>query len=242
MSYYRMLIPKFGHRTAQLYKMVDSGDKSCKWNEESLKEFNDLKMALISAPILAYPDWSKPFIVNTDASGHAMAGVLLQEHNGVYKPVAFCGRKYTQVESRYSASERELLAIQYAYEMFEHYLYGRKIDFYTDHEPLVTASKLKKPFGRLGRLFNKLPSGMYTINYIPGKSNFLPDFLSRIYDGNSKEIEVNLMSLETTIDWKVEQEKDATLSMVIKLLTEDKVEAEWHLLPNWRRWCSEKKN
>jgi len=242
MSYYRMLIPKYGHRTALLYDMINSGDKACKWNDESIKEFNDLRMALISAPILAYPDWSKPFILNTDASGRAMAGVLLQLHDGVYKPVAFCGRKYSTVESRYSASERELLAIQYSYEQFEHYLYGRDFDCYTDHEPLVTAAKFKKPFGRLSRIFSKLPSGKYNIKYIPGKSNFLPDFLSRIYDGNTKEIETNLINLESTIDWRLEQNKDECLHKVVELLTNDSSDKEWEVLPNWRRWLHERRN
>lgn len=243
MTYYRMLIPKFGHKSVNLYKMVDTGDKLCKWNEKTLKDFDDLRMALITSPILAYPDWSKPFIVQTDASGSAMAGVLLQEQNGIYKPVAFCGRKYSEIESRYSTSERELLAITYAYEQFEHYLYGRTVDFYTDHEPLVTACKLKKPFGRLARLFQKLPNDHYKIKYIPGNQNHLPDFLSRVYDYETKSIKANMVHMESALNWQEEQNKDPVLRNVIKLLEDDKEDDKsWQGLDNWRRWYSERRN
>ncbi len=134
------------------------------------------------------------------------------------------------------------MAIQYAYENFEHYLYGRNVTFLTDHEPLVTASKLKKPFGRLGRLFNKLPSGYYDIKYIPGKSNHLPDFLSRIYDADTKVVEANVMSLDSAIDWCVEQARDANLVKVMELISNDSRDDEWECLPNFRRWLSEKRN
>ena len=134
------------------------------------------KVSNLTAPILAFPDFSKPFFIHTDASDIGISAVLLQSFD-ILRPLGFDGRKLSGPESRWTVSEREMLAIVYGYEQNYHQVYGRHIEFYTDHKPLVTMDQLKMPFGRLGRLFHRLAGVDYKLNYIPGPQNFLADFL-----------------------------------------------------------------
>ena len=77
----------------------------------------------------------------------------MQKPTELYKPIAFASRKLSDTETRYSATERELLAIVDAYDQFYSHVYGRFITFYTDHEPLATMCKLKKPLGQKATYF-----------------------------------------------------------------------------------------
>lgn len=79
--------------------------KSLIWDERSLKLFMDLKQALVSAPILVFPNYNIPFSIQTDASGFGISGVLLQEIDGLFRPVAFASRKLSFTESRYTTTE-----------------------------------------------------------------------------------------------------------------------------------------
>ena len=159
----------------------------------------------------------------------------------MHKPVAFASRKLSPTEQRYSASERELLAIVYCYDQFYSHVYGRKIKFYTDHEPLVTMCKLKNPMGRLGRLFHRLQDVDYELIYLPGEQNFLPDFLSRVVDSDGAEAKVNIVELQSSIDWKTEQSKDAQLVQVISLVRNNAPESSWSSFSDSARWLHEKR-
>ena len=139
--------------------MVRTGQKSCEWTPDTLKCFEALKRALVIAPILAYPDFTKPFVVHSDASDFAIAAVLLQQHCKLLKPVSFASRRLTAAEINYTVSERELLGVTYAYDQFYPYVYGRHIVFYTDHNSLVTMRNLRHvnvERKRLDRLFHRL--------------------------------------------------------------------------------------
>jgi hypothetical protein len=240
-NYYRTLIPNFGRITADLYQMSQAKKKTCTWTPETLKQFADLKQALVTAPILVFPNFKIPFHIQTDASQKAIGGVLLQQVKGLFKPVAFASRKLSDTERRYSATERELLALIYCYDQFNSHVYGRKIEFYTDHEPLVTMSKLKKPLGRLGRLFHRLQDVDYDIHYLPGSSNFLPDFLSRSFHEDSvKSAENNFMELKSSINWPKIQENDLEIKSIRQLIVNNTEVSEWLKIKNGRRWLTER--
>ena len=242
MNYYRTLIPKFGERTENLYAAANSKSRSLKWTDSLLKSFNWLKQALVTAPILVFPRFDRPFFLQTDASGVGISGVLLQFIDGLFRPVAFCSKKLSITERGYSATERELLAIVYAHEQFLAYTYGRRIEVFTDHEPLVTAKRLKNPGSRLGRLFNKLQDSDYVLKYIPGEENHLPDYLSRAFDLETEECEANHIEFRSATDWAVEQRKDPELAEVIALVESDAPIETWLKLAHGKRWLSEKKD
>ena len=115
-----------------------------------------MKNALATAPVLSFPDFSLPFQILSDASIVAVGAVLGQMVNQKFRPIMYGSRHLTSAETRYSTTERELLAIVWAAKRFQAYIYGRHVVFVTDHEPLVTMRSLKEPNGRIGRLFYKI--------------------------------------------------------------------------------------
>jgi hypothetical protein len=117
-NFYRTLIPNYGGITAELYKMSEAKKKNCNWTPQALQRFSELKQALVSAPILAFPNFTLPFFIQTDASNNAIAAILLQSVDTLFKPIAFASRKLSETKKNYSATERELLAIVYAYDQF----------------------------------------------------------------------------------------------------------------------------
>ena len=244
-NYNRTLIPNFGELTYALYDMARSAKKACEWSDNTFKCFEALKRALISAPILAYPDFSKPFQVHSDSSDWAIAAVLLQLHERLLKPIAFASRRLTSTEHNYTTSERELLAITYAYDQFYAYIYGRHILFYTDHEPLVTMRQLKfvnMEHKRLARLFHRLQDVDYELRHIAGAENYLADFLSRAFAKEELAAEANHLMLKSVVDWTVEQAKDSELCDVMRLLRSDASDAVWLALVNGRRWLNERRH
>lgn len=87
-------------------------DVKFKWSEECQAAFEQLKTALTSPPVLAYPDNSKSFVLTTDASGTALGFILGQfDDNGVERVIAFGGRSLNKFERNYTISERECFAI-----------------------------------------------------------------------------------------------------------------------------------
>jgi hypothetical protein len=192
------MIPNFGRLTTNLYSMAQVKEKNCVRDTKALQQFAELKQALVSAPILAFPNYNLPFVIQTDASQNTIGRVLLQKTENLFKPIVFASRKLSDTERRYSATERELLAIVYCYDQFHSYVFGRKIEFYTENDPLVTSSKLKKPLGRLGRLFHRLQDVDNQIFYLPGESNYLPDFLCRSYH---EEATCNFTEIKSRRQW-----------------------------------------
>lgn len=239
-TYYRQCVPRYGDLTYLLYKMCEEKKRLCVWTSEALKCFSILKQAFITAPILAFPDFTKPFFIHTDASDIGISAVLLQMFE-LLRPISFSGRKLTWTEGRYSAAEREMLGVVEGYDTNYHIVYGRHIEFYTDHKPLVTMQKLKRPSGRLGRLFHRLAGVDYNLNYIPGSQNYLADFLSRSFDPDTKEADVTYLALQSTVDWQTEQSLDPEVTAIIKCIANNARDADWTIVPFGARWLREKR-
>jgi len=211
-TYYRRCIPKYGEITYPLYKICDEKKRLVTWTPETLKCFSILQQAFISAPILAFPDFSKPFIIHTDASDIGISSVLLQMFE-MLRPLAFSGRRLTSTEQRYSAI----------------------------YKPLVTMQELKRPSGRLGRLFHRLSGVDYKLNYIPGSENFLADFLSRSFDPDTKEADVNYLAIQSTVNWKSEQSEDSEVMAVISCILKNADDKDWQAVETGQRWLREKR-
>ena len=242
-NFYRNEIPNYGNLTCNLFEMANSKVKQCKWT--MLRDFEALKQALGSAPILMFPDFNLPFVIQGDASKKAIGGACMQSLNGktgvdeaVLKPVSFYGRKLSAVEQRYTTTERELLSLVYGLKCSHHLVYGRDVVFYTDHEPLVSLVRLKNPLGRLGRLLNYLVDVRYKMIYIAGKKNYLADFMSR---GESEEARVNFVEFMSSISWAAEQNKDLEISAIRDCVINGSLDNVWVKAFNGLRWLREKK-
>ena len=131
-GYYRRYIQNFSAIAKCLHKMTEKG-REFLWTDDCQKAFDELKKKLTTAPILSHPDFSKRFILDTDASKDAIGAVLSQEVNGVEKVIAFGSRTLTKSERKYCVTRKELLAVVHFVKHFRHFLYGRPFIVRTDH-------------------------------------------------------------------------------------------------------------
>lgn len=181
-SWYRRFIRNFSTIAAPLNKLTSKGKNAPKfeWSDEAEEAFNKLKDALVSAPILAVPDFEKPFVVHCDASAYGLGGMLSQDINGREHPIAYVSRSLNKAERNYGATEREALAVIYAVEKFQAYLGTRKFKVITDHASLKWFLRLENPTGRLARWGCRLSQYNFEIEHRRGTDNVVPDALSRL--------------------------------------------------------------
>ena len=149
-SYYRRFIKHFAHVAAPLHALIHKG-KPWQWTTECTEAFFELKKMLISAPVLTLPDFSKSFVLDTDASGEGLGAVLSQTINGMEHVIAYASTTLTHTEKRYCATRREMLALVWGSRHFRPYLYGRKFLFRTDHNSLRWLHNFKEPEGQVAR-------------------------------------------------------------------------------------------
>ncbi len=108
------------------------------WNALQERSFNDLKVALINAPVLAFPDYKLSFVIYKDASAVGLSCVLMQhDTRGKHRAVSYASRTLNQTESNYSVTHQEILAVVWAINHFRDIILGYPITVYTDHA-LVT--------------------------------------------------------------------------------------------------------
>jgi transposase InsO family protein len=178
-SYYRRFIPNCSRIASPLYKLLKQEAKF-EWTETQENAFQHLKSKLIKQPILQYPDFSKEFVLTTDASNQGLGAVLSQGPIGKDLPIAYASRSLNSAESHYTTSEKELLAVVWATKYFRPYLYGRTFKIVSDHKPLVWIMNVKDPGSRLMRWRIQLAEYTYEIVHKSGIQNTNADALSRI--------------------------------------------------------------
>jgi hypothetical protein len=134
---------------------------------------------LTEAPILAHPDFSQPFILDTDASDVAIAAVLSQKIDGNEHVIAYASRTLSKSEKKYCVTRKELLALVYHVKHFKHYLYGKQFLARTDHGSLKWLLNFKSPEGQVARWLESLASFDMKIEHRPGRLHLNADGLSR---------------------------------------------------------------
>ena len=145
------------------------------WSECCQTAFERLKALLINTPVLAAPKFDKPFRLAVDAS------VLLQEDcSGLKHPVCYFSRKFDVHQRNYSTIEKEALALILALEHFRVYIStSQSLVVYTDHNPLVSLSRMKNPNPRLMGWSLFLQGFNLDVHHVRGKDHILADALSR---------------------------------------------------------------
>ena len=184
-GYYRKFIPDFARITKPLTQCLKKGRKVT-IDSEYTNAFEKCKNLLTNDPILQYPDFSRDFILTTDASNVAVGAILSQGTIGTDKPVCYASRTLNESEINYSTIEKELLAIVWATKYFRPYLFGRKFKIITDHKPLQWVMNLKEPNSRLTRWKLKLSEYDFSVVYKKGLSNTNADALSRVQIHNEE--------------------------------------------------------
>ena len=179
-GYYRRFISRFSATAAPLNWLLKS-TSVWSWNTAQEDAFQKLKAALLKAPVLIYPDWSNPFIVETDAAQlGALAATIGQVVRGKFRPVAFWSRTLSDTERKYGATECEAMAAVEAVQVFSPYVWGKSFTLVTDARALVWLKKTQHKNSRLIRWSLALQEFDYTVEHRPGAENHMCDAISRL--------------------------------------------------------------
>nr|GEW63653.1 reverse transcriptase domain-containing protein [Tanacetum cinerariifolium] len=134
-GFYRRFIKDFSKIARPMTRLLEK-DTSFIFSQECVDAFQSLKRKLTEAPILIAPDWDMPFELMCDASDFAIGAVLGQRQDKHFKPIHYASKTMTEAKSNYTTTEKEMLAVVYAFEKFRSYLILNKSIVYTDHSAL----------------------------------------------------------------------------------------------------------
>ena len=179
-GYYRRFVPKYSEIAAPLTDLLKDKN-SFKWDTACQDSFNKLRSILSSVPILTSPDFHKDFKLMTDASDLGVGAVLMQETEGIEKPIAYFSKKLTGGQLKYSTIEKELLSLILALKHFETYVNAgpSPLKVFSDHNPLKYINKFKNKNKRLMNWSLLLQDFNITIEHVKGKDNVIAAYLSR---------------------------------------------------------------
>ena len=186
-SYYRRFIKDFSKIARPLNTLLKKEEKYL-WTNKQQRAFDFLKERLISAPILTYPNFEKPFTLYTDASGTGLGAVLTQlGDDNKEHVISYASRSLNSAETNYPITDQECLAVVWAIKYYQHYLELQPFTVVTDHSALKWLQTSKLPKGRRARWIMDLQQFKFTIKHRPGKQNANADALSRMYDEQEQE-------------------------------------------------------
>jgi hypothetical protein len=182
-NFYRRFIKEYSLIASPLTSLTRK-DTPFVWSDECEEAFQSLKRSFTSASLLRHYDPTRPAIVETDASGYAIAAVLSQYFDNRLHPVAFLSRKLTGSERNWEIHDKELYAILAAFEEWHHYLVGspHPIEVVTDHQSLQYFATKRRLNDRQARWHQFLAPFKYVIRHRPGRLAGKPDSLSRRAD------------------------------------------------------------
>jgi hypothetical protein len=172
-GYYRKFVHDYGVIAAPLTALLKKEGFS--WTDEAAAAFTALKAAVTSAPVLALPDFTKPFVVECDASTHGFGAVLLQEAH----PIAYFSRPVAPRHRSLAAYERELIGLVNAIRHWRPYLWGRRFTVRTDHYSLKFLLDQRLSTIPQHHWVGKLLGFDFGVEYKPGSQNAVADALSR---------------------------------------------------------------
>ncbi|KAL0537055.1 hypothetical protein IC582_026023 [Cucumis melo] len=173
-GYYRRFVENFSRIATPLTQLTRKGAPFV-WSKACEDSFQTLKQKLVTAPVLTVPDGSGSFVIYSDASKKGLGCVLMQQG----KVVAYASRQLKSHEQNYPTHDLELAAVVFALKLWRHYLYGEKIQIFTDHKSLKYFFTQKELNMRQRRWLELVKDYDCEILYHPGKANVVADALSR---------------------------------------------------------------
>ena len=191
-GHYRHFIKGFAIIAAPLYDLTSSDNKDKKsehvdLSPEALEGLDCLKAASLQVPILAFPDFDQPFLLEMDASGKGLGAVLSQKQaDGWYHPIAYASCVMNETEQRYHSNKQEFLTLKWAVtEQFHEYLspYGKNRNefvVHTDNNPLTYIFSSANLDAAGQHWVAHLTSYNLSLEYQKGKDNTMADFLSQM--------------------------------------------------------------
>lgn len=188
-GYYRRFIKSYSMISRPLTQLLKKG-VLFQWTSVAQEAFDLLKQALVQAPVLAIPDFSKQFVVETDASDYGFGAVLMQEGH----PVSYLSQVLCDKNKGLSTYEKECMAVLLAVEKWRSYLVGQEFIISTDHRSLLFLTEQRAITKLQHKAVLKLMDLNFKIQYKKGPSNLAADALSRISANNT----VHAISVSTS--------------------------------------------
>ncbi|GJW26285.1 reverse transcriptase domain-containing protein, partial [Tanacetum coccineum] len=187
-GFYRRFIQDFSKIARPMTHLLEK-DTPFVFSEECVDSFNTLKRRLTEAPILIAPDWDLPFELMCDASDFAIGAVLGQRKNKHFQPIHYASKTMNEAQTHYTTTEKELLAVVYAFEKFRSYLVMSKSIVYTDHSAIKYLFAKKDAKARLMRWILLLQEFDIEIRDKKGAENLAADHLSRLENPHQDKLE-----------------------------------------------------
>ena len=178
-GFYRKFIKDFSKISRTLCRLLEKEAKF-EFDEECKCAFEEIKVRLIRAPIMATPDWSKDFEIMCDASDYATGVILGQRTDKTFRAIYYANKNFNEAQENYSTTKKEMLEIVFACEKFRPYILGSQVIGHTDHAAIkyLMAKKDAKP--RLIRWVLLLQEFILEIKDKKGCDNVIADHLSRL--------------------------------------------------------------
>ena len=223
-NFYHRFIPSVAQAMRPLFQAIagktkKGASKTLDWTEQMSSAFEKTKQALVSATMLVHPRANAPTSLTVDASDVALGGVLEQKVAGTWRPIAFFSRQLRPAETKYSAFDRELLAIYLGIRHFRYFLEGRTFTVFTDHKPLTFAmSKISDPWSaRQQRHLSYVSEYTTDIQHVDGKNNHVADALSRAtINAIVQDVDFEDMATKQTTDQEVQNYRTASTGLQLQ--------------------------
>ncbi|GJT35654.1 reverse transcriptase domain-containing protein [Tanacetum coccineum] len=187
-GFYRRFIQDFSKIARPMTHLLEK-ETPFFFSEECIDSFNTLKRKLTEAPILIAPDWDLPFELMCDASDFAIGAVLGQRKNKHFQPIHYASKTMNEAQTHYTTTEKELLAVVYAFEKFRSYLVMSKSIVYTDHSAIKYLFAKKDAKARLMRWILLLQEFDIDVRDKKGAENLAADHLSRLENPHQDKFE-----------------------------------------------------
>ena len=177
-SYYHRFIPQFITVAPPLTNLTKLKVKY-NWSDSCEESFSRLKQLLVSSLVLAYPNGSGKFLLDTDTGDYGIGVDLSQIQWDDEKVTAYASKTLSKTQRNYCTTKKELLAVVTFAKQFKHYLYGRKFLIRTDHASLRWLKNFKDVEGMLARWLSVLDTFDYEMEHRKGSNHTNAYALSR---------------------------------------------------------------
>nr|GFB33902.1 reverse transcriptase domain-containing protein [Tanacetum cinerariifolium] len=178
-GFYRRFIKDFSKISLPMTHLLEKNSPFI-FSNECIQAFRTLKDKLTEAPILIAPNWDKPFELMCNASDFAVGAVLGQRIEKHFRPIHYASKTMNQAEANYTTTEKEMLAVVYAFKNFRSYLIMNKSIVYIDHSALKYLFAKKDTKVRLLRWILLLQEFDFKVIDTRGAENYAADHLSRL--------------------------------------------------------------
>ena len=190
-GFYKRFIKDFSKIARPLCRLLEK-DIRFNFDESCKTAFEEIKIKLVQAPIMAAPEWDQGFEIMCDASDFAIGAAFRQRKEKIFRIIYYASRTFNKAQENYSTTEKEMVATVFACEKFRQYILGSHVVIHTDHAAIKYLMSKKEAKPRLIRWVLLLQEFDLEIKDKKGCDNVIADHLSRVERSTEEEERVIL--------------------------------------------------